>query len=163
MKCSLILMPVLLAGLAMSAPSQAFCFNEAGARYHQDPRLLRAIAIVESQLNPRAIGINRSNGRSQKSYNTSHDLGLMQINDRHVPQLLSLGIIKDQQELLTNPCLNVQVGAWILARSIKQCGPTWQCLGAYNAGFRVNNAGRRLFYARKVWRVYQYLVQKSVS
>ncbi|WP_275375682.1 transglycosylase SLT domain-containing protein, partial [Xenorhabdus bovienii] len=44
----------------MPIHAQAFCFNEAGARYKVDPLLLRSIATVESNLSPSAIGKNRN-------------------------------------------------------------------------------------------------------
>lgn len=139
--------------LLFSLPAQAFCFNEAGARYKVDPLLLRSMANVESSLNPRAIGMNRD----KKGRVTSRDFGLMQINDRHVPQLRALGIIQSEQDLLNNTCLNVQIGAWILAKHLKQCGVNWQCLGSYNAGFADNNGPRRMIYARKVYAMYMKL------
>ena len=131
-------------------PAQAFCFNEAGVRYKVDPLLLRSMATVESNLNPRAVGMNRNKaGRV-----TSRDFGLMQINERQIPQLRTLGIISSEQDLLTNACLNVQIGAWILAKHLQQCGVNWQCLGSYNAGFAENNGARRMIYARKVYDMY---------
>jgi soluble lytic murein transglycosylase-like protein len=142
---------ILLAGtMLLSLPAQAFCFNEAGARYKVDPLLLRSIATVESGLNPKAVGMNKD----KKGKVTSRDFGLMQINETHIPQLRALGIIKNEQDLINNTCLNVQIGAWILAKHLTQCGVNWQCLGTYNAGFAENNNGRRMIYARKVYAMY---------
>ncbi|WP_180269769.1 transglycosylase SLT domain-containing protein, partial [Erwinia amylovora] len=45
--------------LFFSSSAQAYCFREAGARYNVSPQLLRAIAQVESGINPHAIGYNR--------------------------------------------------------------------------------------------------------
>ncbi|KOY61562.1 lytic transglycosylase [Photorhabdus heterorhabditis] len=136
--------------LFMSTHAQAFCFNEAGARYKVDPLLLRSMATVESNLNPQAIGKNRDKtGRI-----TSRDYGLMQINELHISELQTLGIIHDEQDLLNNTCLNVQIGAWILAKHLKKCGVNWECLGSYNAGFADNNGSRRMIYARKVYSIY---------
>ena len=45
------LFPLLLAAglmLCASRSAMAFCYNEAGARYHVDPQLLRSISKVES-------------------------------------------------------------------------------------------------------------------
>lgn len=143
---------LLAAGLALSAPraAQAFCFTEAGARYHVDPQLLRAIAEVESRFNPRAVNANRN----KEGDVISRDYGLMQINSTHVPKLRELGVLKSEQDLLNNPCLNVQTGAWILARHLQVCGVTWECLGSYNAGFADDNTARRMRYARKVYANY---------
>lgn len=143
---------LLLGGLLLlsSLTAQAFCFNEAGARYHIDPRLLRSMSKVESRFNPAAIGYNRN----KKGVVTSRDFGLMQINSTHVSGLISMGVIHDWQELLTKPCLNVMVGAWILAKHLQVCGVTWECLGSYNAGFADDNQRKRMLYARKVYAEY---------
>ncbi len=139
-----------IGALFLALPAKAFCFNEAGLRYHVDPLLLRAMTKVESNDNPEAINYNRN----KKGQITSHDDGLMQINSIHIPGLLAMGVLRSEKELLTNPCLNVQVGAWILARHLQVCGVTWECLGSYNAGFATDNKTRRMIYARKVYDMY---------
>lgn len=142
----------LLSGLS-ALPAQAFCFNEAGARYQVDPRLLKAIARQESELNPRAIGHNRN----EAGKIISSDYGLMQINSDHVPKLVQMGVLKSRDDLLNNPCLNVQIGAWVMATHLKKCGVNWSCLGSYNAGFKKSDEqeARRMKYARDVYQLYQ--------
>lgn len=135
----------------LSSKTTAFCFTEAGNKYRIDPLLLYSVAVVESHLNPRAIGNNYS---ADEKKITSSDYGLMQINDSHIHKLKMMGIIKDKRELLDNPCLNVQIGAWIMSQHFNQCGVNWQCLGSYNAGFADSNALLRLRYAKKVFSLY---------
>lgn len=145
-------MLIVLAGaLLFSSSVQAYCFREAGARYNVSPQLLRAIAQVESGMNPHAVGYNRN----RQGQVTSRDFGLMQINSTHLAKLRALGVIRDERDLLTQPCLNVQTGAWILAQHLQVCGLTWQCLGSYNAGFADGNQARRMLYARKVYAIWQ--------
>ena len=141
---------LLAAALFFSTSAQAYCFREAGARYHVSPQLLRAIAQVESGMNPHAIGYNRD----RQGRVTSRDFGLMQINSTHLAKLKAMGVITDERDLLTQPCLNVQTGAWILAQHLQVCGLTWQCLGSYNAGFADGNQARRMLYARKVYSIW---------
>lgn len=138
------------AALFFSGSAQAYCFREAGARYHVSPQLLRAIAQVESGMDPHAIG----NNRDRQGRVTSRDFGLMQINSAHLARLKAMGVIRDERDLLTQPCLNVQTGAWILAQHLQVCGLTWQCLGSYNAGFADGNQARRMLYARKVYSIW---------
>lgn len=145
--CNLVSMTLL--SLYMSSAS-AFCFNDAGARYNIDPVLLRSISIRESSLNPNAINSNKN----KDGKITSYDYGLMQVNSSHLEKLKSLGIIKSKNDLLTNPCLNVQIGAWILATHIQKCGVNWDCLGSYNAGFADGRAGTRMNYAMKIYKIY---------
>ncbi|MFJ3459443.1 lytic transglycosylase domain-containing protein [Scandinavium goeteborgense] len=143
---------IALVALALTFQAHAFCFQDAGRRYHIDPLLLRSIAMQESGLNPHAINQNRN----RKGAVTSTDYGLMQINSVHVPELKRLGIIHSSRELLDNACLNVEVGAWILAKAFQVCDVNWRCLGAYNAGFKKDNPNR-LKYARRVFTIYRKL------
>lgn len=92
------------------------------AQYHKvDHRLLKAIAITESDLNPNAKGRNQDG---------TTDHGMMQINDWWLPQLAKFGITREQ---LSDPCVSAYVGAWILAHEIKRHGYTWRAVGAYNS------------------------------
>ncbi|HFM0144002.1 TPA: lytic transglycosylase domain-containing protein, partial [Escherichia coli] len=87
----------------------------------------------------------------------SVDYGLMQINQMHIPMLKKRGIIKDERDLLDNPCLNIKIGTEILYNHFSRCGVTWQCLGTYNAGFAMENKKKRLQYAKKIYVVYTRL------
>lgn len=145
-------LPLLL--LLTSSSSFAFCFQAAGARYQIDPVLLEAVAVQESGLNPRAINTNRN--KAGKAVST--DYGVMQINSTHIPTLIAMGVIRSKDDLLNNACLNVQIGAWILAKHLQICGVSWSCLGSYNAGFADNNEMRRRVYARRIYGIYNQLL-----
>lgn len=112
------------------------CLAKAASLHHVDYKLLKAIAKVESGMNPNAINKN-SNG--------SFDRGLMQINDVWLPKLANFGIKTND---LFEPCNSAYVGAWILSHSIKTHGPTWRAIGAYNSPTEKN----RQIYADKVRR-----------
>jgi soluble lytic murein transglycosylase-like protein len=130
------------------ASAHATCFEEAGVLYNVNPDLLRGMAKVESSMRPEAIN------ETHQARTKSVDLGLMQINSRWLPILAKNNITKES--LLKDPCLNVKVGAWILADNIRRHGPNWTAVGAYNAacsqlkGADCENA--RMLYATKVWR-----------
>lgn len=143
---------VLGGALLLSLPAQAFCLMKPGHAIKSTP-ITAFDGYRRKQPKPRAVGMNRD----KKGHVTSRDFGLMQINDRHIPQLRALGLITSEQDLLNNTCLNVQIGAWILAKHLKQCGVNWQCLGSYNAGFADNNGPRRMIYARKIYAMYMKL------
>lgn len=151
----LVFVIVLLVGTpAASAQSEGgvgACFVASGAKYSIDPRLLWAIAETESS--------GRADAR-----NLSHlprtgtiDIGLMQINSSWLPTLARYGITRDR--LLADPCLNIDVGAWILARTIRQQGASWDAVGAYNTACTQLKGdactASRQEYVRKVWSWYQ--------
>lgn len=127
----------LAAVVTMLLPDRVLaCWEEAGARYSVNPYLLYAIAKTESSLNPYAHNRNK---------NGSYDVGLMQINSSWFPVLRKYGI--DEQQLY-QPCVNIYVGAWILAQNVQSLGNSWEAVGAYNA----RNAVRRAQYALKVYK-----------
>ncbi len=104
----------------------AFCFNEAGEKYNISPLILAAMAYTESSFNSKAINADNKN--------KSVDYGLMQINTFWLPHLKKMNINED--DLINDACLNVHVGAWVLAQNFKLNGDNWESIGAYNAGFR---------------------------
>ena len=117
-----------------------FCWEEAARRYSVDPLLLYSIAQVESNLDPKAFN---DNGDTQ-------DYGIMQINSWWLEKLSEYDIDKEK---LYNPCININIGAWILNHSFGLYGHTWDAVGAYNAGTSSSPEAsqRRSNYARKVY------------
>lgn len=131
----------MLPGLALAGN----CWEEAGIRYRIDPWLLYSIAKKESGLDPSQIHVNRDG---------SYDIGLMQINSTHLPKLSRFGIT---EKMLTDPCTNINVGAWVLSWNIHQHGNTTFALGAYNAGATRSERqeSRRRRYADAVLTIYR--------
>lgn len=124
--------------------ASAFCWTEAGERYQVDPRLLWAIAKVESNFRLDARNRNRDG---------SYDIGLMQINSRHLPTLARYGY--SERLLQQNGCASVMAAGWVLAGMIRTFGYNWRAVGAYNAGTAAGRDSARDRYARKVWQVYR--------
>lgn len=122
----------LLAALYLALPAQATSMKILGhpmnrciqnaAEYHDvDPQLLRAILVVESRLNPKAINRNR---------NGTRDIGVAQINTIHLPALQVHGI---QEDHLLDACINTYVGAWLLRKQIARHGLNWYGIAAYHS------------------------------
>jgi len=123
-------------------PAHGFCWEEASERYNVPIPLLKAIAEVESDFDPYAKEILKE----------TESVGLMQINSFWLEILKTYGITQKQ---LYEPCININIGAWILSMEIERYGLTWQAVGAYNAGaYTNNNKERKLVlyrrYAEKV-------------
>ncbi len=132
--------------------AQANCFDRFGDKHGIEPDLLRAIALVESSGNPKAIA---GKGRFQ-------DLGLMQINTAWLDKLNL-----NRTDLLENVCLNVETGARILKDNFKRFENPWEAVGAYNAGCTKLKGqactDARQKYAWKVWRAMQSLTPNKVE
>ncbi len=132
------------------------CFDAAGERYGVPASLLEAIARVESDMQPGAVN------RSHIERTGSVGLGLMQIDSRHLGRLAAYGI--DEKMLLEDPCVNVMVGAWILADNFARLGPNWDAVGAYNAGC-TQLRGEACDDARRTyaWRVHRAWLRSSAA
>lgn len=110
---------IILSFIFFSSAVSAFCFKEAGNMYGISPALLRAIAKVESDLQPDAVNFNA---------NGSYDLGLMQLNSWWA-QKVSIELWDEA----SNACTNVKLGAWILARCVHRHEYTWKAVGCYHS------------------------------
>jgi soluble lytic murein transglycosylase-like protein len=111
----------------------AFCFEEAGRMYGISPQILWGIAKVESNLDPSTVNWNQDG---------TYDFGIMQINSSWYT---ALG--KEIWNRLGDPCINVYVGAWVLAQCIQRYGNTWEAVGCYNA----SSKSKRVRYAERVY------------
>ncbi|QKJ86321.1 Lytic transglycosylase [Paramixta manurensis] len=137
--------------LCFSSFAQADCFNVAGKAFGLSPILLKAIAIKESKLNPTAI--------NQANRNRTEDVCMMQINSVHFSRLSQLGVTR--KRLLSEPCVCVSTGAWVLHGLFRQYGRSWDTVGMYNTGPSPARQKLRLRYAREVERIYRVLQQEE--
>ena len=131
--------------VAQGADIPKQCWQDAAKRYNVNAELLYVIAAQESAYQYDAINVNR---------NGTYDVGLMQINSIWFKELAQYGI---QESDLFNPCVNIHIGAWVLAQAIEHYGNTWRAVGAYNAGTRETAKAeeRRRSYALRVYRRWQ--------
>jgi soluble lytic murein transglycosylase-like protein len=133
-----------LYSMAGGAASANLCSWEGAAeRYGVNPQVLYAIAAQESSLNPSAVHQNEDG---------SQDVGLTQINSKWLPHLSKLGVTPEN---LSNPCINMHVGAYLLSLKMIQHGNTWQAIGAYHS----NTPWRRDQYAQTIFRRVQTLAR----
>lgn len=102
------------------------CFERAATRYALPPRLLVAVAKVESAFNPRAVSHKNAVGVMQI---------LWPITARH------LGIL--DRESLFDPCLSIDAGSRYLRELFDEFQHYERALAAYNMGpTPVRSAGR---------------------
>lgn len=142
-------LPLLAVSQAWAGVSEPCSWKSVAQRYGVSDRVLYAIAKQESALNPAAFNRNTDG---------SYDIGLMQINSRWLPRLAKYGITATH---LWDSCINLHVGAYILAESVKRHGNTWQAIGSYHS----STPWRRDRYAHAIFRHLerQGLLEKKVD
>jgi len=128
-------------GGGSSSEVPSFCFDEAGRYYGISPALLRAIAQVESGLNPKAYR-GYSDG--------SAFIGIMQVNTKWLSALRDAGY---DESLFWDVCYNIWLGAWVLKSCIDKYGYNWRAIDCYRG---VPNPSVNSPY---VWAVYRVLRQ----
>lgn len=142
-------------GAALAATPSAkveACLQSAAAKHAVSYQLLRAIAEQESSFNPKA-GLGK---HASVNTNGTRDYGLMQINSTWLPMLSQYGITMDN---IFDPCVNADVGAWILSNNFQRLGFTWNAVGAYNA----KTQWKRVKYASAVYEKVATSINRSTA
>ena len=120
-RAALVALATLFGSAAHAEPPANDCFDKAGAYQGVNPLILRAVAWRESKGDATAINRNA---------NGSIDVGQLQINSIHFPELTRQGI---PHRALTDPCVNIFVAAWLLKQKMVRYGNTWRAIGAYHS------------------------------
>lgn len=123
-------------------PNQESCVVQAAAHYRAHPDLVRAVLRTE----------NGTRGEIRKNKDGSFDMGPMQINSVHLPNLAKFGITKDM--LVNDECLNIHIGTYLLQKHIVTAPDVgsplgfWRAVGKYHSATPEKNAE----YQKRVWR-----------
>lgn len=115
------------------------CINQAAQTY-----IVPAVYIISV--------LRTENGRvgmASRNDNRTFDYGPMQINSIWLDKLKPYGITREQLQF--DPCINVQVGTWILAQSISNGASLWSGVGDYHS----HNIEHNVPYRYKVSSVYR--------
>lgn len=144
-----------MTGFFLNSRAYAFypdlCFKRAGELYNLNPLILKAIASVESDMQPytlNAVGKSYRFGNLQKAYvflkkhlSESPDIGLMQVNYIWFKKL------RIPVRYGFDPCYSIMLGAYVLRRKINRYGSGWFGIAAYHSATPEKN----LKYA---WKIY---------
>lgn len=125
------------------------CANYAARHYNVSPYVVLSIIEVEGG----------KKGTVSKNSNNSYDLGVMQINTIHLPEIKSNFPNVDWKVLANEPCVNIGVGTWILSKRINEAGELWKGVGNYHS--RTPKYHR--IYLNKIYRAYKKVLSKYLS
>lgn len=111
------------------------CIERAAAHYKAHPDIVRAVIRTEGG-KPGQIRYNKDG---------SFDMGPMQINSVHLPELAKYSIT---QSMLTNDeCLNIHIGTYFLQKHIITAPHYWNGVGKYHSATPTRNVS----YQYRVW------------
>jgi hypothetical protein len=98
------------------------CINQAAITYHVPATLILSVLAVE----------NAKKGSASPNRNGTFDYGPMQINSIWVSKIRRYGYT--QHQLQYDPCINVNVGTWILSQQIaNDASSPWRGVGSYHS------------------------------
>lgn len=99
-----------------------YCVAQAAEQYGVPPALIRSVLDVEGG----------GYGVDSKNRDGSDDMGWMQINSRWLPTFAPYAITRER--LLTDACLNLEVGSWILRHYYLRERDWNRAIRSYNTG-----------------------------
>lgn len=119
-------LPPAVQAISAHAAVSTACITGAAHFYHLPVRLFAAVLRTEGG----------HVGQIHRNANGSYDMGPAQINSTWLPTLAKAGISRAM--VLQNGCLNVSIGAWILAQAMVGADPHdprqfWRHVGDYNS------------------------------
>lgn len=124
------------------------CINHAAIQFHVPATVI--ISVIKTE--------NGKNGSRVKNKNGTYDLGVMQINSSWLPKLNEKGVT--EEEVRSDPCVNVHVGTWILAQGMAN-NDGWKGVGNYHSYTPKHNANYREK-IKKTYAQYSSIVEKTV-
>jgi len=119
------------------------CINQAAISYHVPATYIISILKMEGG----------KNGLKSPNKDGTYDYGPMQINSRWLSTVATYGYT--EYDLQFNPCANVAVGTWILAKEIADGQTIWNGVGNYHS----HTAALNLGYGQKAQRIHNWLLK----
>lgn len=116
------------------------CVSQSSQAYGIQPIMLKTIIAVEGG----------QAGTASRNTNGTYDMGVMQVNTIHLNAIQrELGY--NWKDLIFNPCKNIDAGAWILSKRLKE-EPTrpWLAVGNYHS----KSPAKRVVYLKKIANAY---------
>lgn len=111
------------------------CIVRAAAHYGAHPDIIRAVVRTEGG----------KVGKIRYNKDGSFDMGPMQINSVHLPELAKYGIT--QTSLTNDECLNIHIGTYYLQKHIVTAPHFWNGVGRYYSKTPTKNVS----YQHRVW------------
>jgi soluble lytic murein transglycosylase-like protein len=125
----------------------ASCVSASAKHFKIHPKVIMAIISVEGG----------RLGTMSKNSNDTYDMGIMQINTIHLPEIKRTFPAIGWREMAYKPCINIGIGSWILKKRINEAGSLWKGVGNYHS----KTPKYRSAYLKKIYIAYKKLLSSN--
>lgn len=117
------------------------CVNAASRHFSIHPAVIKSIIAVEGG----------KIGTMSRNSNGTYDMGIMQINTIHLPDIKRKFPSIGWREVAYKPCVNIGIGSWILSQRMKETSNYWKGVGNYHS----KTPKFRKIYLKKIYKAYK--------
>lgn len=117
-----------------------FCVQTAARHFKINPEVIHALLRVEGG----------KIGTISRNKNGSYDLGPMQLNTIHLPDIKEHFPQVTWRDIAYKPCVNIGMGTWILYNRLQETPNFWKGVGNYHS----KTDKHRRTYLKKVYGAY---------
>ena len=122
------------------------CVNYSARYFKIDPLVIKSIAEVEGG----------KIGTMSRNSNGTYDMGIMQINAIHLPDIKRKYPKLTWRDIAYRPCVNIGIGSWILKQRLVETSDFWKGVGNYHS----KTPKYRKRYLSKIYPVYKKLLRR---
>ena len=123
------------------------CVRAASSHFKIHPKVIKSIIAVEGG----------KIGTMSKNSNGTYDMGIMQINTIHLPDIKRKFPRIGWKEVAYQPCINIGIGSWILHQRLSETDNFWKGVGNYHS----KTPKYRKRYLKKIYKAYKKELAKG--
>lgn len=125
------------------------CINYSAKYFNVHPYIIKSIVVVEGG----------KNGTMSRNSNGTYDMGIMQINTIHLPEIKKKYPSLTWRDVAYKPCVNIGIGTSILRDRLNELKPgqdIWRGVGNYHS----KTPKYRDRYLNKIYKAYEGIIKR---
>ncbi|WP_052331243.1 lytic transglycosylase domain-containing protein [Vibrio parahaemolyticus] len=123
------------------------CVSYSSQYFRINSNVIKAIILVEGG----------KSGTMSRNSNGTYDMGVMQINTIHLPDIQRKYPTVTWRDVAYDPCVNIGIGTWILSKRLKETNDYWVGVGNYHS----KTPKYRNRYLKKIYEAYNGLLKRK--
>nr|WP_229650316.1 lytic transglycosylase domain-containing protein [Vibrio splendidus]MCC4882976.1 lytic transglycosylase domain-containing protein [Vibrio splendidus] len=123
------------------------CVSYSANHFDINKNVIKSIVLVEGG----------KAGTMSRNSNGTYDMGIMQINTIHLPDIKKKYPTVTWKDVAYDPCINIGIGSWILSQRLKEASSYWVGVGNYHS----KTPKFRNRYLKKIYAAYRGVVSRN--